>query len=116
MTRPDIGLAFCQGSSYPKAPFHPPAVFPEFEGSLLSRGALDCANTVYSMVREALFRHLGGYDAKTKMVDLTALQRIGDMRRIVVKPNWVMQEQTPTHSATTHGSVLRPIIDYLFLA
>jgi len=116
MMRPDIGLAFRQGTLYPEAPFHPPAVFPEFMGSYLSKGPLDSTNNVYSMVREALFRHLGSYDAKTRMVDLSALRGIGDIRKVVVKPNWVIQEQMPTRCVTTHASVLRPIIDYLFLA
>lgn len=111
----DLGLAFREGTKYPVAPFHPPQSYPEFEGSWLSNGPFDPTNQVYSLVREALFRHCGGFDTNTNTVNLTALGRPSDIKKIVVKPNWVRQQDGFGAGVTTHGSVLRPILDYLLL-
>jgi uncharacterized protein (DUF362 family) len=68
------------------------------------------------LVREALFRHLGGYDVKTRQVDLSVLRRrFGEIKKIVVKPNWVRQQSKLEDCVTSHGSVLRPLLDYLLL-
>ena len=113
---PDIGMALRPGTRYPAAPFHPPESYPEFGDSWLGNGPFDPENHVYPLVREALFRHLGGYDTKTKRVDLSALRRLGEAKRIVVNPNWVRQQDQIENCITTHGSVLRPLLDYLLLA
>jgi uncharacterized protein (DUF362 family) len=112
---PDIGMAMRIGTRYPLAPFHPPELFPEFGRSWLSTGPFDAENYVYPLVREALFRHLGGYDVKTTQVDLSALRRFGEIKKIVVKPNWVRQHSKLGDCVTSHGSVLRPLLDYLLL-
>jgi uncharacterized protein (DUF362 family) len=112
---PSIGMALRIGTRYPVAPFHPPELFPEFGCSWLSTGPFDTENHVYPLVREALFRHLGGYDVKTTQVDLSALRRIGEIKKIVVKPNWVRQQSQLGDCITSHGSVLRPLLDYLLL-
>lgn len=115
MNYPDIGIALRIGAHYPGAPFHPPKSYPEFEGSWLSTGPFDPQNHVYPLVREALFRHLGGYDIHTKEVNLSALRRLGELKRIVVKPNWVHQGGKLGNCIATHGSILRPLLDYLLL-
>jgi uncharacterized protein (DUF362 family) len=111
----DIGVALRKGTRYPIAPFHPPRLYPEFANSWLSTGPCDPENHVYPLVREALFRHLDGYDTETKEVDLSVLRRFGKIRKIVVKPNWVYPQNNLEHCVTTHGSVLRPLLDYLLL-
>lgn len=116
MHSPDIGMALCPGARYPVAPFHPPEPYPEFDGSWLSAGPFDPSNLVYPLVREALFRHLGGYNATTNQVDLSVLHRFGDVKKIAVKPNWVIPQDKLGDCVTTHGSVLRPLLDYLLLA
>jgi uncharacterized protein (DUF362 family) len=116
ITLPDIGLAFRKGTLYPEAPFHPPKPYPEFTGSYLGEGPFDPDNHVYSMVREAVFRHLGKYQQQSGMIDLSALTALGNIRTVVIKPNWVFQGAAQQSCVTTHGAVLRPIIDYLFLA
>jgi uncharacterized protein (DUF362 family) len=68
------------------------------------------------LVREALFRHLGGYNATTNQVDLSVLHRFGAVKNIAVKPNWVFPQNQLGDCVTTHGSVLRPLLDYLLLA
>src|SRR4029453_3180135 len=104
------GMALLPGVCYPVAPFHPPEPYPEFDGSGLSAGPFDPLNLGYPLVREALFRHLGGYNAATKQVDLSVLRRLGEVKKIVVKPNWVFPQDTCGDCVTTHGSVLRPLL------
>jgi uncharacterized protein (DUF362 family) len=116
MNSPDVGMALRPGTCYPVAPFHPPELYPEFDRSWLKTGPLDLSNLVYPLVREALFRHLGGYDAKTNQVDLSVLQRFSGVKKIVVKPNWVFHQNKLRDCVTTHASVLRPLLDYLLLA
>jgi len=112
----DVAISMSPGAVYSQPPFDPPCNYPEFEASSFYNGITDEANVVYSLVREALFRHLGGYDPETGQVDITVLRRIGDIKRVVIKPNWVRQQDMSGECVTTHGSVLRPIIDYLMLA
>jgi uncharacterized protein (DUF362 family) len=115
-TQADVGIAFRSATPYPAAPYHPPQLYPEFRNSWLSTGPFDPGNHVYSLVREALFRHLGGYDAATREVDLSVLRRrCGKPNRIFVKPNWVYQQNNSENCVTTHSSLLRPLLDYLFL-
>jgi uncharacterized protein (DUF362 family) len=113
---PDIGMAFRMGACYPSPPFDPPVLYPEFAQSPLQPESVDSNNVVYSLVREALFRHLNGYDAKNNVVDVSVLRSLGPVKRILVKPNWVYQQHEATNCVTTHGSILRPVLDYLLLA
>ena len=71
---PDIGMAFSTGARYPTPPFDPPEQYPEFDQSSVRAERVDSNNIVYSLVREALFRHLDGYDAKNNAVDLSVLR------------------------------------------
>jgi uncharacterized protein (DUF362 family) len=116
ISKPDVGVAIRAGANYPAAPFDPPELYPEFRNSRLSGGPFNPANHVYALVREALFRHLGGYNVETKQVDLSVLRRLGNVRKIVIKPNWVRQQNGLGNCVVTHGSVLRPLIDYFLLA
>ena len=114
---PHVALAMDGQAEYPEPPFHPPEQLPEFKDSWLSAGPFDPANRVYRLVREALFRLVGGYDIRTGRVDLDALRVLGQPQNIVVKPNWVRQEDDASRGCIiTHASVLRAIIDYLLLA
>lgn len=112
---PDIGMAFSMGARYPTPPFDPPEHYPEFDQSSVRAERVDSNNIVYSLVREALFRHLDGYDAKNNAVDLSVLRSFGTIKRILIKPNWVYQQYENANCITTHGSILRPVLDYLFL-
>lgn len=103
-------------TEYPKAgPFHPSERYPEYPFD-----ALGPENRVYGAVRETL-RSLG-LDA----------ERFGDPEwdplgelvcpgnTVIVKPNFVVSEhplgQPGVDAAVVHGSVLRPIIDYVWIA
>jgi len=68
------------------------------------------------MVREALFRHLEGFDPSDGSVDIRCLRALGHIRKVVIKPNWVCSDTQNTQAVTTNASLIRPIIDYLLLA
>ncbi len=98
-------------------PFHPGAAFPE-----LARGGIhevDRSNGVYGAVRD-VFRLLGldKHNFGTpEWNPLSAYIRPGD--KVVIKPNFVLHEfgvQKGASCLTTHGSVLRAVLDYVYLA
>lgn len=100
-----------------KAPFHPPEAFPELAGA----GVLECdaKNEVYGAVRNTLA--LLGLDRERfgtpEWNPLGVYIRRGD--KVVLKPNFVLHEfgaQEGANCLTTHGSVLRAVLDYVYLA
>lgn len=101
---------------YPQAgPFHPSEPYPEYPFD-----AIGPENGVYRAVRETL--HALALDAArfgTPDWDpLGELVRPGNT--VIVKPNFVVSEhplgQAGIDAAVVHGSVLRPIIDYVWKA
>jgi uncharacterized protein (DUF362 family) len=105
-------------AQYPaESPFHPPVVFPELARAGIAR--VDPGNGVYEAVRETLA--LLGLDhlhfGTPEWNPLGAYIRSGD--KVVIKPNLVLHEfgaQAGTNCLTTHGSVLRAVLDYVYLA
>jgi uncharacterized protein (DUF362 family) len=103
---------------YPEnPPFHPPALFPEFANVNFRR--VNETNEVYFAVRETLA--LLGLDQRSfgapQWNPLGAYVRRGD--RVVIKPNLVLHEfgvQRDANCLTTHGSVIRALLDYVYLA
>src|SRR6266481_5338239 len=100
-----------------KAPFHPAAAFPELTRAGMLE--IDSSNAVHSAVREML--SLLGLDrlnfGTTQWNPLGAYIQRGD--KVVIKPNLVLHEfgaQTGASCLTTHGSVLRAVLDYVYLA
>jgi uncharacterized protein (DUF362 family) len=96
------------------APFHPSEKFPEYTGEV-SRAP----NPVYELVRDTL-RQLG-LDADR--FGTANWNPIGDLvppgSKIVVKPNWVLDRNEGgggTDELITHASVLRALLDYVYLA
>src|SRR5215472_16316696 len=98
-------------------PFHPPDVTPE-----LARAGLvnaDPSNAVHGAVRDML--RLWGADrdhlGTAEWNPLGAYIRPGD--KVDIKPNFVLHEfgaQRGANCLTTHGAVLRAVLDYVFLA
>jgi uncharacterized protein (DUF362 family) len=122
--RPELtdGLvSICQSrsASYPKvSPFHPAIAYPEL-GRLSPHASVDPANEVYGCVRESL--RLLKLDAanygSARWNPLREFVRPGD--QVLIKPNWVCHKHDLNDSweqLITHGSVIRPIIDYVQLA
>jgi uncharacterized protein (DUF362 family) len=96
-------------------PFHPELLYPEYAFAATSADV----NPAYDGVRR-LFNQLG-MDAENfggrEWNPLGALVRPGD--RVIIKPNWVMDRcnaGVTFESLVTHGSIIRAVLDYVFLA
>ncbi len=99
-----------------RPPFHPHEAFPEMP---YARHELDPANRIYGAVRELL--HLLALDAENYGTGdwnpLGEFVHPGD--RVVIKPNFVreaIKDETDIDAIVTHGSVIRPIVDYCEIA
>ena len=103
-------------SSYPAAggEFHPSERFPEYSGELSPT-----PNPVYGMVRQVL-ADLGLDKARFGAPDWNPIgELVPSGAKIVVKPNWVLHQnlgEGGTDCLVTHASVLRAVLDYVFLA
>jgi hypothetical protein len=121
MTPSTVGLARRAGASYPtEPPFDPAQAYPELAGLPGGRPPVTPArNDAYDLVRTALLRL--GLDAAGVGTPLwnpfrTLVPRVG---LVVIKPNLVLESAAQDHpnlGITTHGSVIRPLIDYVRLA
>jgi uncharacterized protein (DUF362 family) len=116
-----VGLARAQPSyAGLRAPWHPAKAYPEISRLLDDVGEDAPPNPAYAAVRAALFA-LGLDAARFGTPDWNPL---GDLvprgRRIVLKPNFIRHwnpcPQGTLDSVITHGSVLRAMADYAFLA
>ncbi len=99
------------------APFHPAATFPELARAGIV--GIDASNGVYGAVRDmlALLRLDQGNCNTPEWNPLGTYIRRGD--KVVIKPNFVLHEfgaQKGANCLTTHGSVLRAVLDYVYLA
>jgi uncharacterized protein (DUF362 family) len=105
---------------YPnRPPFHPAERHPELP-AFVRDGPLDPTNRVYGAVRDCL-RGLGLDRANfgtPRWNPLGDLVRPGD--RVLLKPNFCISRHPlgsdGLHAAVASGAVLRPLIDYAFLA
>lgn len=104
--------------TYPaQAPYHPSADFPEFAHAGIR--ACGAKNDVFTAVREtlALLRLDQPHFGTEEWNPLGAYLRRGD--KVIIKPNLVLHEfgaQKNAHCMTTHGSVIRAVLDYVYLA
>ena len=119
MLDPQSVVAWNAGvTAYPKAPpFHPDQVFPEYPFGAEATGP---ANAVYAAVREML--HAAGMDAQR--FGTPSWNPLGELvqpgNTVILKPNFVVSEHPQglpgMEAAVVHGSVLRPLVDYVYLA
>lgn len=104
--------------AYPeRPPFHPPEQYPEYP---FSSDAMDEKNYVYSAVRCLFYllemdrEHFGSRTWNP----LGKIIKPGD--NVVLKPNLVISEHpdglTGVQASVVHGSIIRPFIDYAFIA
>ena len=113
-----VAIVGC-GSGYPKEiPFDPNITYDEFSGSEWSK----CTGTnhLYSQVREA-FISLNLDPSRMQTADWNPLgDLVGHGQTVFIKPNFAKHEHKHGDlallSTITHGSVLRPIIDYALKA
>lgn len=107
-----------QQTKYPTDfPFHPPEDYPEYV--FKGKGYLSRTNGVYPMVRECL--HLLGLDRENygtiEWNPLGELIKPGD--KVVLKPNFVRDYHEggkDIYSIITHPSIIRAMIDYVYIA
>ena len=117
-TMSKVALFRCEIERYPdEAPFHPPEAFPELAHAGIHE--INPGNGGYRAVRDTLA--LLGLDQQNfgtpEWNPLGAYVRRGD--KVVIKPNFVLHEfgaQKGANCLTTHGSVLRAVLDYVYLA
>jgi uncharacterized protein (DUF362 family) len=100
-----------------ESPFHPPEIFPELARAGIREN--DPTNGVYRAVRNTLM--MLGLDAENiGKPEWNPLRRyIRPKDRVVIKPNFVLHEfgvQEGANCLTTHGSVIRAVLDYAHLA
>jgi uncharacterized protein (DUF362 family) len=110
-----VKFAYVENIKYPDfPPFDPPVQYPEYAFS-----GLDPSNQVYHAVRELFIgleldkAYLGTKDWNP----LGELIKPGD--HVVIKPNFVSEPRSKDvdgQCIITHGSVLRPVIDYCEIA
>jgi uncharacterized protein (DUF362 family) len=114
---PTVSISKAAAPVYPAAaPFDPPETYPEYP---FRDRPTDPANQVYPAVREALhLLHLDDEHFETPQWNpLRGIVRPGD--RVLLKPNFVLDRHPlggDLQSVITHGSVLRPIVDYALIA
>jgi uncharacterized protein (DUF362 family) len=118
ITSPDVALHFdARARSYAiEPPFHPQLRYPEYDGPLSPQGL---PNSAYDAVRETFYllkldEHRYGQPSWNPLGDL-----ISPGQQVAIKPNLVMDRHLrgrDTACVTTHGSVIRAVIDYVCLA
>ncbi len=115
----DVAVHYDADLDYPDVPpFHPAVSFPEYPFREI--GIVDADNPVYGAVRDTLAElnldadRFGSPDWNP----LGVVVRPGDT--VVVKPNAVqhlnLNPRESVFAVITHGSVIRAIIDYVFIA
>jgi uncharacterized protein (DUF362 family) len=115
---PRVGVFDTGQFCYPeRPPFNPPERYPEYP---FAHHETDPKNYVYGSVRQ-LFLILGldvEHYGSPEWNPLGKIIRPGD--NIVLKPNLVISDHpdglTGIQAAVVHGSILRPFIDYAFIA
>jgi uncharacterized protein (DUF362 family) len=106
-------------TGYPREPFNPSENYPEYPFG--ARGFLSNEeNRVYASVR-AMLRDLGFDAARYGTPDWNPLgELVQPGATVVLKPNLVLSEhalgQPGIEATVAHGAVLRPLIDYAFIA
>ncbi len=113
-----VGVAVGCGEYDASAPFSPDERYAEYPFGV--RGDLSPRNRVYGLVREALRQ--AGMDAErfgTSAWNPLGLW-IGPGQTVVLKPNFVREfrESSADHAncLITHGSIIRAVVDYVYLA
>ena len=101
--------------SYPSPPFHPSEPYPEYPFGAISRET----NEVYQGVRQ-LFYRLG---LDRERFGTQAWNPLGELiqpgERVLLKPNLVKHVHAwglDVRSIVTHGSVIRAVLDYVWIA
>lgn len=119
LTIPNVSLYEDRTIHYPEIPpFHPDQNYPE--SPFYKRSFIEPGNQVYRAVRQALI--LLGLDPSRFQTEAwnPFKNLISPGNTVVIKPNAVLhlniKPNEPVFASITHGSVLRAIIDYVYIA
>lgn len=98
-------------------PFSPPFFPPEYPFS--PHSGLDKSNKVYQAVRDLFFKLKMDWEnyGSPEWNPLGCVVKKGD--KVVIKPNFVLHFNSSGHdlnSVITHGSVIRALMDYIYIA
>lgn len=115
-----VGIFSVEHSGYPAAPFNPDQPYPEFAAMDYSEIDPLSKNSVYAAVR-GLFYSLGLDKDNFGGSDWNPLGNFVEPgNTVVIKPNLVIDRHPlgnpGIEAMVTHGSVIRPIVDYVLLA
>ena len=112
-TRVAVSAMEAKSNGYPASPFHPSQQYPEYKGPTANE-----PNPVYDLVRNSL----AALKLDEAHFDSSTWNPLGDLvqpgSKIVIKPNWVLDHNEGpggTECLITHASVLRAILDYVWL-
>jgi uncharacterized protein (DUF362 family) len=111
----DFTLSIDSLEKYPSIPFNPNFNYPEFDGTFKQ---FDTSNNIYKNVRDLFIN--SGYDkvnvGTSRWNPFRGLIKDGQIA--VIKPNFVYEETNEIlgkECLITHVSLIRPVIDYLYL-
>lgn len=112
----NVAMVKASVKEYPKVlPFHPSAGYPEYP---FGNKYTASDNGVYAAIRN-LFYLLGLDKENFETKNWNPLKTlVSPGQRVVIKPNFVQERETEgqMECTVTHGSILRAIIDYIFIA
>ena len=118
----DVAVYVEENMTYPsRPPFHPAEDFPELPSSLRSAmpdPTVCPSNPVYARVRHLFF----AFGLDTDSFGQARWNPLGRFIRpgmtVVLKPNWVRHESDWTNQGAmvTHSSIIRVVMDYVWLA
>lgn len=98
-------------------PFDPDIIYPEFKSIAQYKYTRE-KNGVYENIRQCLIDAKLDYENCNTDIWSPFKHLINEGDTVVIKPNLVLNTPDPTlqNTVTTHGSVIRPIIDYTWKA
>ncbi len=114
-----VALSYSDQARYPlNPPYHPPEMYPEYP--FKDHLSIEPTNHVYHAVRQSFVM----LDLDVTRVDTPGWNPLGTVispgHTVVVKPNAVwdinLKSGETVFASITHGSVLRAVVDYAYLA
>jgi len=115
-----VSIIKTDNTYYPnKKPYHPPKLFPELKDIFNSYISTDPDNKTYEKVRDSFFS-LGFDKENFEKVNWNPFGwLIKPDETVFIKPNMISQKHRLNNDwdyVITHGSVIRAVLDYIFIA
>lgn len=113
-----VAVVRTQEACYPNTPFNPPLIYPEYP---YKSGTTDKSNYVYEEIRKIFYL----LDMDKENYGDRLWNPLGDVIKpgdnVIIKPNFVTHchhtdPEIGFDCLITHGSIIRAVIDYVFIA